>query len=175
MTGLSTTGSRVSRVATAIKRLFAPVRQGKERGSNLIEMAMIATILMTLAAGAIDLGGAYQNYIILLNASREGARQYSRMPCKFDNRTGLKNAITASAIQEVEESNMEDLISASNIQLSPDPVSSTCPDAGDPINVTVEYRYPTSIARMIGIDEIPLRAMTSMVHFGEESSGSSEH
>jgi Flp pilus assembly protein TadG len=49
-------------------------RGRRERGQSLVETAIVAPILLLLLAAAIDFGRAFDTYIVLTNAAREGAR-----------------------------------------------------------------------------------------------------
>ena len=46
----------------------------KERGQSVVEMALVATLLLSLVGGVVDFGSAFHHYIIITNAAREGAR-----------------------------------------------------------------------------------------------------
>jgi len=49
-------------------------RQQPEDGVALVEFAMVLPLLLVLAFGIIDFGRAFQTWITLTNAAREGAR-----------------------------------------------------------------------------------------------------
>lgn len=44
------------------------------RGQSLVETALITPLIILLLAGIIDFGLLFNNYLIISNASREGAR-----------------------------------------------------------------------------------------------------
>lgn len=46
----------------------------RERGSNLVEAAIVLPALLLLLAGVADIGRAFREYIVLTGAAREGAR-----------------------------------------------------------------------------------------------------
>ena len=100
--GLSTTESQSSERRPSRWRKIFPSCLRDEKGSSVIEFAFVAMFLFTLVAGAVDFGGAYQNYIVLVNASREGARLYSRLPCKADNRYALESAVKSATVNEAD-------------------------------------------------------------------------
>ncbi len=52
--------------------------QGNEKGQSLLEMALVTPILLLLLIAVIDLARAFDAYIVLTNAVREGARFGSR-------------------------------------------------------------------------------------------------
>ena len=136
-----------------------------EDGSNLIEFAFIGMFMIGLVAGTVDMGGAFQRYMILVNASREGARAYSRMPCKSDNRGGLKNAVVNAVIREAAGTNV--LIGAGDVTVSPNP-SSGCPADGAAVRVTVQHNYTMILGQLVGFDNLPIQASTSMVFYGTD-------
>lgn len=47
----------------------------RSKGQSLVETAIILPILLLLIMGIIDFGLLFNNYILLSNASREGARK----------------------------------------------------------------------------------------------------
>ena len=47
---------------------------GSERGSNVIEMAIVLPLLLLLIMGILDFGFLFQRYVVLTNAAVEGAR-----------------------------------------------------------------------------------------------------
>ena len=53
------------------------MRRG-ERGSSLVEFAIVAPVLVLMVLGTVDMADAYNAYIGLSNAAREGARLAGR-------------------------------------------------------------------------------------------------
>jgi len=49
-------------------------RREGERGSELIELALVLPILLFIVAGIVDFGFLFQRYEVVTNAAREGAR-----------------------------------------------------------------------------------------------------
>jgi hypothetical protein len=49
-------------------------RKEKERGQSLIEIAIILPILLLLLLGVAEVGIGLRNYLVVVNANREGAR-----------------------------------------------------------------------------------------------------
>ncbi len=47
---------------------------GDERGSELIELAIVLPILLLIVAAIMDFGFLFQRYEVITNAAREGAR-----------------------------------------------------------------------------------------------------
>ncbi len=55
-------------------------RGGKERGAQLVEMALVLPLLLLLAVGILDFGTAYNLRQILNNSAREAARLGASQP-----------------------------------------------------------------------------------------------
>jgi Flp pilus assembly protein TadG len=58
-------------MASVVRRLR---RLGGDRGSELIELAIVTPILLFIIAGIMDFGFLFQRYEVVTNAAREGAR-----------------------------------------------------------------------------------------------------
>jgi hypothetical protein len=121
-----------------------------------VELALILFILLLLVAGVIDFGRAFNSYIVITNASREGARFASRFPNE-------QELIREAAKQETAGSSVE--LDDDNIDIVPDPSGPTVA-SGTAVTVTVTYTVPTIIADIAGFGYLPLRAQTAMVVFG---------
>jgi hypothetical protein len=52
----------------------------RERGSSLVETALVMPVLLMLLAGVADVGRAFSDYIVLTGAAREGARYGAFFP-----------------------------------------------------------------------------------------------
>lgn len=55
------------------------------RGQALVEMALLLPILLLLFAGLIELGFSFYDYLVVVNAAREGARYGAKMPDYTDD------------------------------------------------------------------------------------------
>jgi len=131
--------------------------RSRERGANLVELAVVMTLLLVLLAGAADVGRAFYSYIVIINASREGARFASHFPHLPDEiRLVTKQDATGSGV----------ILQDDDILI--DPEGGAPPHAGEPIRVSVEYDFPTILSGMLGVDIITLRSSTQMVVFGLE-------
>lgn len=136
-----------------MKRIRSREGITSERGQNLVEFALVLLLLLLLLAGVVDLGRAFHSYIVITNASREGARYGSHFPA---HRTGIVEAVQRETI------GTGVLIIADNIQVAvPNPARS-----GDTIRVEVAFDFPTVMGGILGIDTITMRRSTEMVVFG---------
>ena len=137
--------------------MFRTCRLGAEqRGSNLVEMAMGLALMALLLAGVMDLGRVFNNYIIVTNAAREGARRASRFP-EPASETYVKQA----ALDEATNSGIT--LGAGNIRVIRDPRG---PTPGFPITVTVSFTMPTIMSGILGRANLPMRSSSSMAVFG---------
>jgi Flp pilus assembly protein TadG len=140
-------------------------RGADERGANLLEMGFVTMFLLIFIAGIVDLGGAFQHYIITINASREGARTYARLPCVSANRAVLRASIVNAAIGEAQQSGLTLL--AKNIEIFPDPAA-YCPANGAEVTVTVQDDFNTLMGAFWNASTFPIRAQTKMMFFGTD-------
>lgn len=170
------TDSRSNNSTPTQRRWFGHLRN--ERGSNLIEMVFVITLMLSFVVGAVDLGLAYQHYGVVLNASREGARLYGRLPCTGGNRTALRNAIIKAAVNEPGSIGEEIIGGGSSIAvnilprdvvISPDPANG-CPAPGTPVTVRVSVLYRSQFGELLGLGDIPISASATMMHYGADTS-----
>jgi hypothetical protein len=128
-----------------------------QRGANLIEMALVTTLLLLLFGGVVDLGRAFHSYIVITNAAREGARMGSHFPERED-------LIDAAAIQEAAESGV--VLSAGDVDVE-FPARSSAP--GNPIRVSVVYEVPMFMGGIFGYGaSLTLTGYAEMVIFGRD-------
>jgi len=140
-----------------------------ERGANIVEFAIIAPVLLLLLAFVVDLGRSWNNYIIITNAAREGARYAARLPCYQDDglqRTTLRNTLIDAVIQEAANSGV--VLEPADIEIAPDPVADGCAGAGNPIQVTVYHDFATFLGGITGYHAFRLPSSTRMVSFGND-------
>ena len=163
----STTGSRSNNPVAIPRRLLR--HASSERGAGVIEMAFVVILMISLMVGAVDLGFAYQHYGVVLNASRESARLYSRLPCTGGNRNALRSAIIDAAVTEGGGGKVT--ILRQNVLLTPNPTAG-CPTTGSSVEVRVNVRYESQFGALVGLGEIPISATTTMVYFGTDTSQS---
>ena len=135
---------------------MTPIRRD-ERGVSLVEMALVLTLLLLLLAGAADVGGAFHAYIIITNASREGARFASHFPHLYDD-------IRLQTKMEAANSS----VTLTDGDITIDSEGGPVPAPGEPIRVTVEYDFQTILSGMLG-GTITLRSSTQMIVFGLDS------
>lgn len=155
-----------------------PHKQKKQKGQSLVEFALMLTIMLTLLAGAVDLGTAFFAYISLRDAAQEGAL-YGSIDAIIDtNKNGIYDAdpppgesLNSAAIEtRVRQSSTQpvDLTDITNvtvnvtvIEVDPAYVANPRICAGNGIEVTVIYNYELTmplIGAIIGSNTIPIKA-----------------
>ena len=102
------------------------IKDRHDRGANLVEMALVTVLLLLLLAGIADLGRAFYTYIVIANASREGARYASRFP---NDANGIRNVVIQELSGTLQSDVREDEIDITSTDFQP----------GSPIQVTVHY------------------------------------
>lgn len=55
-----------------MKNIFSPIRNSK--GQSLVETALVLPLLLLIVFGTIEFGRVFNAYLVVSNASREGAR-----------------------------------------------------------------------------------------------------
>lgn len=68
----------------------------KERGQGLLELAVILPVLLILLMGLVELGYALRDYLVVVNASREGCRFAARG--RYSDEDIIERAISAGGI-----------------------------------------------------------------------------
>jgi Flp pilus assembly protein TadG len=148
-----------------------------EKGQSLVELALTLTLILTLLAGAVDLGSAFFSYVVVRDAAQEGALYGSVAPYydsndndKYDSGEPLNT--TAIVLRVQSASTTPGFLSGVTpiVTTSDEPcacVTVPCAIAGVPksvpnsITVSVTYNYPLTmplIGAIIGQQTIPLTA-----------------
>lgn len=139
-----------------IRSRMWPARNGtalasRERGQSLVETAVVVPILLLLVAAVIDFGRAFDTYIVLTNAAREGARFAS-----------LANPLTESEIRDLV---YDDVVgSGTNItdmsSFNRDAI--TLEASTDVVTVTVPYTMSMWFGGFVGLDQVRLEKSAVM-------------
>ncbi|GAH83835.1 unnamed protein product [marine sediment metagenome] len=110
-----------------------------EKGASAVEFAIILPILIILVFGIVQFGIAFNNYITITHAAREGAR----IAAVDLNNPDLKNIIIERAYP---------------VPITPDDITIT-PEGtniGDPVEVEITYNISITIP-LVGSWDIPLK------------------
>jgi Flp pilus assembly protein TadG len=141
-----------------VNRSTQPV--DRERGANLVEMALILPLLLLLLAAIADFGRAFNSYIVINNAAREGARYAGRVYHTDEIDLYIREAV----IREAANSNV-DLTDPNMAAIRIDPEDWQAREAKMPITITVEYTLTAIFTGIIGLDRIQMRSQSVMVNY----------
>lgn len=125
-----------------------------ERGQSLVETAIVIPVLFLLLAAVVDFGRAFDAYIVLTNAAREGARWGSVNP--------------ELTVEEVVQIVIDDVLgSGTNIVdwslFDTDNVTVVGQEDGsEEVIVTVTYDFRLWFGGLIGVPELTLTKVSVM-------------
>ncbi len=122
----------------------------KRKGQSLLETALVMPIMVLLVVGIIDFGILFNNYLVVSNASREGARKAA---------VGADNtAISASVL------NAASTLDEAKLTLTIAPLNPEERESGSEVSVTLTYEHSifTPIISSIIPNPIELTSISTM-------------
>ena len=114
-----------------------------EKGASAVEFALILPILIILIFGIFEFAIAFNNYITITHAAREGARRAAVDLFNPDLKDYIKEMAFPLALTD------EDIVIDWNNYPDPPPI-------GDPVSVEITYNFGISIP-LVGSWEVPLK------------------
>ena len=123
------------------------------RAQSLVEFALVVPLLLILVFGIIDFGMGLSRWIVITNATREGARlgAVGRPPAEVEAKT-----IAASS----------GIIDSSNVIVDYQDVGANgyAGDGGDAVvvKVTYEYNFATPLGALLNRSSVTLSACSDM-------------
>lgn len=123
--------------------------RNENKGQSMVETALVLPIIVLILMGIIDFGFLFNNYLIIDNASREGARTAV---------IGSTDSVITTTVSNMTSS----LVSAKlKTTINPSGASRT---KGSQVTVTVEYDYSliTPVIGAIVPNPVHLKAITVM-------------
>ncbi len=144
---------RSSKLATIMKKNPAKLFSRVTRGQSLVELGLTLVLILTLLAGAVDLGTAFFDYIALRDAAQEGALYGSINPTD-----------TTGIIARVRQSSTKPLnLADPSVSIAITITGAAClgTSSNNAITVTVSYTYQLTmpfIGAILGTQTIPLSA-----------------
>ena len=119
------------------------------KGQSIVETALVLPIIILILMGIIDFGFLFNNYLIISNAAREGARSAA---------VGKADSDIVDDIMEMTDTLEEANLS---VDITPDDTSRV---KGEGVKVTVEYDYEflTPVIGSILPNPMHLTAETTM-------------
>lgn len=121
-----------------------------ERGTNVVELALMLPFLLMLVLGVLDIGRGFSTYIALTNAAREGARWLTIYPDDVDGAYGRIYGEAGRAGVDNGE-----------ILVGLDPLKSRY-GAGDEVTVDIRYDHQLLFGAL-DASSIPFRVKVTMV------------
>jgi len=161
-----------------MKKFFIVIFNNKgkqhQKGQSLVELALTMTLLLTLLAGAFDLGNAFFDYIALRDAAQEGALYGSIDPT---NEGTIVERIQYSSLPNNSSAtpalDFRNFVNDCSVN-SPNGICISFLDdkrcSGSEITVTLRYHYQLTmpfIGAILGTQSIPLHATVTNVVLGE--------
>ncbi len=142
-----------------------PFSHKRQQGQSLVEFALTLILIMTLLAGAVDLGSAFFIFIELRDAAQEGALYGATAAIIDANNNGKYDsgeALNAGAIEARVRQSSTSPADLSDVTTTTVTIEAeTPPCAGHGIKVTVRYNYRISmpfVGSILGTQTIPIRA-----------------
>jgi Flp pilus assembly protein TadG len=140
-------------------------RVRSERGAELIEFALTLPLLLLLVLGIIEFGFLFQEYEVVTNSAREGARLAALIPSAGyttdEAKSRVTDYLTAGGL------NLANAVPAPTVVQSQVNLTGT-PKCVSAYTVTVTYKHPVPFLSGImnyfnsPIAEIPLKAVAVM-------------
>lgn len=126
-------------------------KKHSEKGQSILEMSLALPILLLILVAIVDLARAFDAYIVLTNAVREGARYGSRDPSM--NVSDIQNLVVADVTGSgTNVSNMDDFA----------PGNVTVAVGTSAVTVTATYDFELWFAGIVGFDSFPLEKQAAM-------------
>jgi Flp pilus assembly protein TadG len=137
----------------------------QQKGQSLVEFALTLIIIMTLLAGAVDLGIAFFTFIELRDAAQEGALYGSTAAIVDTNNNGkydVGESLNSGAIETRVRQSSTSPQNLADVTTTTVTITTTNPPcAGGGITVAVRYNYTLSmplIGGILGTQTIPISA-----------------
>lgn len=124
-------------------------RTGTSRGQALVELALLTPVLLLIVGGIIEAGLAFNTYLQLANASREGARAGILVPTET-------SAIRAATLRELPGGVASRTVVTVDCAPAGTSTWGSClsvyqPARGDLIRVTTSYTYQPMLPPINGL------------------------
>ncbi len=129
------------------------------RAQSVVEFALLLPLLIVLLAGAVDLGNAFQTWINLTNAAREGARYQSAVNDASGTCTRVQNMLTNDGIS----------VACSDVTISYPSTTTfqSCTTgtykSGCPVRVSARYGLSTLVGNVLNFNPIMITGSVDMV------------
>ena len=151
--------SRLVRTKVWARRKAETRDRRRERGQSLVEAAVILPILLLLVAAVVDFGRAFDAYIVLTNAVREGAR-FGTLRQPQPPVSDIQDIVVVDVLGSGNNiTQMEGFTADDHVDVL---MSSTA------VTVTASYEFDLWFGGIIGIPRVTLTKRAVMPVFYEE-------
>jgi len=121
-----------------------------EKGQNLVELAVLMPVFILLLAGLLDVGRAFNAYMVVINSAREAARYGSQHPTD-------QNGVIQQAQAEAQRGGLD------GDQIV---VGTSSGGLGQPYQVQVSYPFNSIIGDVVSFPTITLRTQVEALTYG---------
>ncbi len=115
-----------------------PCTRHRSLGQSAIELALLLPFLLLLTAGIVDIAHAYQNYMLLTNATYAAARY------------GTLHPTDAAGV----EARLRGSLAGTSLNITS--VDVNAPGSLEPLVIHVEAEVPTVLGNILGMSNIPV-------------------
>jgi Flp pilus assembly protein TadG len=122
-----------------------------ERGQSLVETALVIPFLLLLIVLVVDASRAFDAFIVLTNAAREGARYAAIEPEPTVDM--IENFIVEDVLGSGTNITHMGLFSTGNVELE---------RGAQVVTVTLSYDFPLWFGGLVGLDDLLLRRTATM-------------
>jgi Flp pilus assembly protein TadG len=122
-------------------------RDRRERGAELIELALVLPILLLLFAAIVDFGLLFQRYLVVSNAAREGAR-IAVLPGY--TATDVQNRVTDYVRQGTGDSTLSPTATLATVSIDPPGPTPPFPAAQVTVSLTHTYLVIGPVSALFG-------------------------
>jgi Flp pilus assembly protein TadG len=119
----------------------------RERGSQLIELALVLPMLLLMFAAIVDFGLLFQRYLVISNAAREGAR-IAVLPGY--TQTDVQNRVTQYVQQSTGDTTLSPKATLTPVSITPSAASPPFPAAQVTVSLTHNYLVIGPVSALFG-------------------------
>ena len=127
------------------------------RAQSVVEFALFLPLLIMMLAGAIDLGNAFQTWINLTNAAREGARYQSTTNDTSGACARVQGALASDGITATCSFTYPSTTDIGGVDCTSGGYQSGCP-----LRVSASYGLTTLVGNVLGFNPITITGNADM-------------
>lgn len=128
-----------------VNQLFR--RGRRDRGAELIELALVLPILLLMFAAVVDFALMFQRYLVINNAAREGAR-IAVLPGY--TQTDVQNRVTQYVRQGIGDQAASPVVVLATVSIDPPGATPAFPAAQVTVSMTHTYLLLGPVSGLLG-------------------------